>query len=292
MQAGPRLRARSAREQGRAGRAKISRNAALLTSRSGPRTSGLCETQRVAEHAAHRRALSHGGRAVRRPRRRSETTARAARTYCQSAGPSKTRFHIEVDSTQSPGSDDSGRSRQTLSAPRGGRAQTAAGRAATGPPALAAAAAAWRAAPAIGRFSSCRLPPCASAICRLSTRPIPEPPGLVVKNGTKRLPVFDEPGTLVLDPQLDGRRRRAGSPLPADAHAAAGLADGIDGVANQVDEQLLELIGVALDRQRGPAGDLDVVRLLERGDAIDERRRRRAARASAAAASRAARRRS
>src|SRR6266508_6108009 len=44
------------------------------------------------------------------------------------------------------------------------------------------------------RFSSIRLPPWASAICRLRTRPIPDPPGLVVKNGTNRLPVFDNPG--------------------------------------------------------------------------------------------------
>src|SRR6185436_4804647 len=44
------------------------------------------------------------------------------------------------------------------------------------------------------RFSSVRLPPCASAIWRLRTSPMPEPPGLVVKNGTKRLPVLDNPG--------------------------------------------------------------------------------------------------
>src|SRR6476660_8192065 len=44
------------------------------------------------------------------------------------------------------------------------------------------------------RFSSVNAPPCASAICRLSTRPIPDPPGLVVKNGTNRLPVLERPG--------------------------------------------------------------------------------------------------
>ena len=104
------------------------------------------------------------------------------------------------------------------------------------------------------RFSRIRLPPCASAICRLSTRPMPEPPGLVVKNGTNRLPVFDSPGPFVLDPQLHRRRRRARQPLPADADAAAGLAHRVDGVANQVDQQLLELIAVALDGDaRSPA---------------------------------------
>ena len=44
------------------------------------------------------------------------------------------------------------------------------------------------------RFSSETLPPCASAIWRLSARPMPDPPGLVVKNGTKRLAGFAIPG--------------------------------------------------------------------------------------------------
>ena len=44
------------------------------------------------------------------------------------------------------------------------------------------------------RLRSTSEPPWASAICRASTRPMPEPSGLVVKNGTNRLPVFDRPG--------------------------------------------------------------------------------------------------
>src|SRR2546427_8901894 len=44
------------------------------------------------------------------------------------------------------------------------------------------------------RFVSVSVPPCASAIWRDSTRPIPEPVGLVVKNGTNRLPVSASPG--------------------------------------------------------------------------------------------------
>src|SRR5665213_2494065 len=40
---------------------------------------------------------------------------------------------------------------------------------------------------------SVRPPPCASAICRLRTNPIPDPPGLVVKNGTKRFVVSGRP---------------------------------------------------------------------------------------------------
>ena len=142
------------------------------------------------------------------------------------------------------------------------------------------------------RFSSIRLPPCASAICRLSTSPIPEPPGLVVKNGTNRLPVFDSPGpsssthsSIVGGDDPGSRCQPTRTPPPVSR-------DRIDGVAQQVDQELLELIAVALDRQPRAGGDLDVVRLLERDDAIDDSRRRRAARAAAAAASRAARRRS
>src|SRR5579859_1493226 len=44
------------------------------------------------------------------------------------------------------------------------------------------------------RFCSVSVPPCASAIWRLSTRPMPDPPGLVVKKGTNRLAVFEIPG--------------------------------------------------------------------------------------------------
>jgi hypothetical protein len=45
-----------------------------------------------------------------------------------------------------------------------------------------------------GRFITTNEPPCASAICRLSGRPIPEPSGFVVKKGTKRFPGFMIPG--------------------------------------------------------------------------------------------------
>src|SRR5271167_2146308 len=44
------------------------------------------------------------------------------------------------------------------------------------------------------RFCSVNVPPCASAIWRLRTRPIPEPPCFVVKKGTKRFAVFEIPG--------------------------------------------------------------------------------------------------
>ena len=44
------------------------------------------------------------------------------------------------------------------------------------------------------RFSSVNAPPWPSAIWRLSTSPMPLPPGLVVKNGTKGLAVLERPG--------------------------------------------------------------------------------------------------
>src|SRR2546430_15538496 len=44
------------------------------------------------------------------------------------------------------------------------------------------------------RFSSVRAPPCASAIWRESTSPMPEPEVLVLKNGTKRLAVVAKIG--------------------------------------------------------------------------------------------------
>src|SRR5690242_2405564 len=44
------------------------------------------------------------------------------------------------------------------------------------------------------RFSRPKDPPCASAICRLKTNPIPDPPGLVVKKGTNRFALFGSPG--------------------------------------------------------------------------------------------------
>src|SRR6185369_1196330 len=43
-------------------------------------------------------------------------------------------------------------------------------------------------------FSSVNVPPCASAICRDSTNPIPDPCAFVVKNGTNRFAVLASPG--------------------------------------------------------------------------------------------------
>ena len=91
------------------------------------------------------------------------------------------------------------------------------------------------------RFSSFSDPSCASAICRHSTRPMPDPPGLVVKNGTNRLVVFDKPGPSS-STQMSTPWRVRRQPTVTDA--AADFETRVGGVANQVDEQLLDLIGV------------------------------------------------
>ena len=101
-----------------------------------------------------------------------------------------------------------------------------------------------RAAPARrpARFSRVSAPPWASAIWRDSTRPMPEPSGLVVKKGTNRLArARAGPGPRPR-PNLDAAARVAAA--PAHAHAAARLERGVGRVADQVDQQLLELVGI------------------------------------------------
>ncbi len=87
------------------------------------------------------------------------------------------------------------------------------------------------------------MPLWASAICRLNTSPIPEPPRLVVKKGTNRLVVLARPGP--------SSRTRISTPfgrtLMLHKYAARCLARGIHRIADQVDEHLFELIAVALD---------------------------------------------
>ena len=90
---------------------------------------------------------------------------------------------------------------------------------------------------------------------------MPEPLGLVVKNGTNRFDVSGQALALVVDVDLEPV---AGS-LPADRDAAAGLERRVDGVADDVDEQLLDLIGVGdeldlgrrMDGHRQPLLELD-----------------------------------
>ena len=95
---------------------------------------------------------------------------------------------------------------------------------------------------------------------------------MVVKNGTKRFPVFDNPGPSSSTHNSIVGGDDPGSRCQPTLNAAAGFADGVDGVANQVDEELFELIAVSLDRHARTWSHADVMCLLERGDAIDEPR--------------------
>src|SRR5690349_11656260 len=80
----------------------------------------------------------------------------------------------------------------------------------------ASAPRAWR------RLRRTRLPPWASAIWRARTRPMPEPAGLVVKKGTKRLVASATPGPssstrmVMVSPERDQERR-----TPSRGEAAA-----------------------------------------------------------------------
>ena len=116
---------------------------------------------------------------------------------------------------------------------------------------------------------------------------MPEPAGFVVKNGTKRFAVFGRPGPFVGHGDLDVPVGAA----PGDRRAAARLERRVGGVADEVDEELLELVGVRRDGELRPAVDADGNARLESGDARDQRRRARRAKIAAAAGARGSRRR-
>ena len=98
------------------------------------------------------------------------------------------------------------------------------------------------------RFSSVSDPPWPSAICRHRTRPMPDPPGLVVKKGTNRFDVLARPGPS--SSTAISRFALRAPPAHGDG-AAANFEAGVGGVAQQVDQQLFELIGVGVDRDVG-----------------------------------------
>ena len=101
------------------------------------------------------------------------------------------------------------------------------------------------------RFSSDTCQPCASAICRHSASPMPVPPGLVVKNGTNTSAPAVTPRPPIQDADFHVARVLD---VPLHLRKPAGFLRRIEGVANQVDEQLLELIGIGADHHVG-AGD-------------------------------------
>ena len=78
-------------------------------------------------------------------------------------------------------------------------------------------------------------------------------------------------GAFVVDRELERRRHRARHPRPADADAARRLGRRVDRVLEQVDQQLLDLVGVGLDGQVGPALDGDRAPLVEPRHPFDQR---------------------
>ena len=77
---------------------------------------------------------------------------------------------------------------------------------------------------------------------------MPDPPCLVVKNGTKRLAVPARPGAVVSDAELE----LVAGDGPGHVDAARRLQRGFGGVLDQVDQELIELVGVG--RNATPAG--------------------------------------
>jgi len=74
-----------------------------------------------------------------------------------------------------------------------------------------------------------------------------------------------ETGAFVFDPNFD----HVAVAEPADGDAAFGDQRGVGGVAEEVDEDLLELVGVALNRDGLSSVDLDLKAGLEADGAID-----------------------
>ena len=94
---------------------------------------------------------------------------------------------------------------------------------------------------------------------------MPVPSGFVVKNGTNRLAVSDSPGALVVHAQLEC----VPSTIRQSIHTRPfGLERGVGGIAHEVDEQLIQLVAVGLQRhRRAHPTDLHRHARLERGHA-------------------------
>ena len=79
--------------------------------------------------------------------------------------------------------------------------------------------------------------------------------------------IVGQAGSLIVDPQLE----RAPSALPADRDAAAGFQRCVDRVVEQIDQELLQLIGIGSNRHFGTGLDRDPEPRLHAGDAAHER---------------------
>src|SRR3954468_16933235 len=245
---------------GKSRTASASVKAASVTIRSGPRTCGL-DVATVSRSMARRPAVAR--------RLASRDSSHAATSVVTSAmnrargsmGSEKNRVDISAGHLSPSASRVrrwSGRCglRQVLGAQLRGRMQRD--------------AQAGTASLAIGSILQHQ----ASAMClcdlTAQDQPDPRPARLGGEKRNKQVPGVRETGPLVLDPQLHGRRVRPGQPLPANRYTAAGFADSIDSVSDQIDEQLLELIPISLNGQARPCRNADVMRFFQSDDAIDE----------------------
>ena len=94
---------------------------------------------------------------------------------------------------------------------------------------------------------------------------MPVPLALVVKNGTNRFPGSGRPGP---SSSTVTSTTPARGP-PAHAHAAAGLQRRIHRVADEVDQELVELVAVGGDDDRRPVFDRHFEPRLQRGRPAD-----------------------
>ena len=90
------------------------------------------------------------------------------------------------------------------------------------------------------------VPPCASAICRERARPIPEPPGLVVKNGTNKFVGFMIPVAFIAHKNFHA----LACFLPADGYCAARWQRRFGGVVQQINQHLFHLRCIGTNRNR------------------------------------------
>ena len=112
---------------------------------------------------------------------------------------------------------------------------------------------------------------------------MPDPPGLVVKNGTNRLRVLESPGpsSSTVSSKAGGLGQCRDQPTltPPAVSVAASIA-----FLSRLISQLLDLVGVGLDGQVGPALDGNRAPLVEPRHLLDQRPGRHATAGSAPAA--------
>ena len=75
------------------------------------------------------------------------------------------------------------------------------------------------------------------------------------EEGHEHVGTRDDAGAFVDDADLDGLL--VGRHVPAHVHAAVGLARSVERVAHEVDQQLLDLVGVGAHHARRPTPDGD-----------------------------------